>query len=236
MKYFAPNVWTVEGPCVDFFGFPYPTRMVVIRLTKRDDGDCAWIWSPIAITDELAKEVESKAGPVKFIVSPSKFHHFFLKSWADRYPDAVVYAPPGLEQRKVAAGIRFDARFGEGETEPAFAEEIDSVIITGSYILEEVEFFHKPSKTAIVCDFIQRHKEAEMTGFKGLLMKLDGLVGENGSTPRDWRFTFWPFGKMELRKARDAIFDWNAEKLIIAHGTCVESGASGVMKNALYWI
>ena len=236
MKEFAPNVWTVDGPHVSFFGFPYPTRMVVIRLVERDDGDCAWIWSPVEISDELAKEVESKAGRVKFIVSPNKIHHIYLKQWADRYPDAVVFAPPGLEGRKVAAGINFGARFGEGQPEPEFAKEIDTVIIKGSYVLEEVEFFHKSSNTAIICDLIQRHPESEMTGLKGLLMKLDGLVGENGSTPRDWRLTFWPFGKDALRKSRDALIEWNADKLIVAHGKCVESDASDVIKRALYWI
>lgn len=233
LQEFAPNVWTVEGPEVSFFGFPYPTRMVVIRLTETEDGDCAWIWSPIEVSDELAKEIECKAGTVKYIVSPNKLHHFFLKSVQERYPNARVYAPPGLEERKVAAGIRFDAHFGEGSV-PEFAKEIDSIIMKGSYFMEEVVFFHRPSKTAIVCDFIQRHKP--QAGLTGLLMKLDGLEGENGSTPRDWRITFWPFGKTELRKSRDAILDWEASKLIVAHGTCVDTGASEVMKNAMYWI
>ncbi|KAL7532631.1 hypothetical protein ACHAXR_004750 [Thalassiosira sp. AJA248-18] len=210
--------------------------MVVIRLTNRGDGDCAWIWSPIELSDALSEEIESKAGPIKYIVSPNKIHNVFLKSFADRYPHAAVYAPPGLKQRKVAVGIRFDAFFGEGEPKPEFAEEIDTVIITGSCFMEEVEFFHKASKTAIICDLIQRHPESEMKGFKGLLMKFDGLVGDSGSTPRDWRMTFWPFGKAELRKKRDAIFDWDSENLIIAHGTCVRSGASDVIKKALYWI
>jgi hypothetical protein len=47
---FAPKVWMVEGPVVSFYGFPYPTRMVAIQLT---DGS-AWIWSPVALTEELA--------------------------------------------------------------------------------------------------------------------------------------------------------------------------------------
>ncbi len=91
---FAPNVWMVEGPSVSFFGFPYPTRMVVVRLTEGDDDGRAWIWSPVEISDELASEVETKAGKVKYVVSPNKIHHIFLKSWADRFP--------GLEKRKVA--------------------------------------------------------------------------------------------------------------------------------------
>ena len=67
-------------------------------------------------------------------------------------------------------------------------------------------------------------------------MKLDGLAGETGSTPRDWRFTFWPFGKAELIKSRDAIFAWNAEKLIISHGLSAERDASTVIQKALYWV
>ena len=47
---------------------------------------------------------------------------------------------------------------------------------------------------------------------------------------------FWPFGKMELKKSADAILEWDAEKLIIAHGACVENGASEVIKNSLYWV
>jgi len=207
--------------------------MVVIRLIDHpnEDKPCAWIWSPIPITDALAQEVETKAGPVKYICSPNKIHHIFLKEWSDKFPDAIVYASPGLEKREVAKGVKFDARFGKDEPEPPFANEIESVIVCGSYVMEEVEFFHKASKTAIICDLIQRFPEPT-----GIMLKLGGVVGENGSTPRDWRITFWPFGKGELRKSRDAILGWKAEKLIIAHGTCVESNASDVIEKALYWI
>ena len=226
---------------MNFFGFPYPTRMVVIHLNhsyQDDDNNtgCSWIWSPVELSDKLAKEVEAKAGPVKFIVSPNKIHHLFLKSWADRFPDAAVYAPPGLEQRKVADGIKFRARFGKDEPATPFADEIETCIISGSYFMEEVEFFHKASKTAIICDLIQRFPEEEACGFKGMLMKMDGLVGKNGSTPREWRFSFWPFGKGALRTSRDVMLDWNAERMIIAHGDCVKVNANVVMKQALAWI
>mmetsp|Transcript_14976 Transcript_14976/g.29141 ORF Transcript_14976/g.29141 Transcript_14976/m.29141 type:complete len:235 (+) Transcript_14976:174-878(+) len=234
MNEFATNVWVVEGSePVQWYGHPYTIRMVVIRLIDHpnEDKPCAWIWSPIPITDALAQEVETKAGPVKYICSPNKIHHIFLKEWSDKFPDAIVYASPGLEKREVAKGVKFDARFGKDEPEPPFANEIESVIVCGSYVMEEVEFFHKASKTAIICDLIQRFPEPT-----GIMLKLGGVVGENGSTPRDWRITFWPFGKGELRKSRDAILGWKAEKLIIAHGTCVESNASDVIEKALYWI
>jgi hypothetical protein len=231
MNEFGTSIWIVEGPEVNFFGFPYPTRMVVIRL---DDGK-SWIWSPIDLSEDLVKEIESKAGPVKYIVSPNKIHHIFLKSWADRFPDAKVYAPPGLQERKLGTmeGIRFDGKLGEDEM--PFENEIDIVLVRGSYFMEEVEFFHKASNTAIICDLIQRH-EKNLTGWKGFLMKLDGVAGEDGSTPREWRFSFWPFGKDSLRQARDAMLNWKAEKLIIAHGVNVKSDATAVIKKALYWV
>ena len=232
MNEFAPNVWIADGPVVEFYGFPYPTRMVVIRLNS----GYSWVWSPVQINDTLAAEVETKAGLVKYIVSPNKIHHLFLKQWSEKYPDAKVYAPPGLKRRKVADGIHFDATFGADETEPPFHDEIDSVIVQGSYIMEEVAFLHRASKTVIICDLIQRHPDEAMTGFKGMLMRLNGVVGNKGSCPREWRFSFWPFGKEKARKARDIILSWKADKLIVAHGTCVEEGASAVIERALSWI
>ena len=55
--------------------------------------------------------------------------------------------------------------------------------------MEEVVFFHQPSSTCLVGDLIQRHDLADRTGWKGTLMRLDGLVGENGSTPREWQLS-----------------------------------------------
>ncbi len=60
---------------------------------------------PVAISDELAKEVEPKAGTVKYIVAPNKTHHLFLKAWAERYTHAMLYAPPEMEEQKVAKGV-----------------------------------------------------------------------------------------------------------------------------------
>ncbi len=81
MKEFGPSLYVADGPTVSFLGFPYPTRMAVARLT---DGS-AWVWSPIALTSELERAVDS-IGPVRHIVSPNKIHHLFLREWAARWP------------------------------------------------------------------------------------------------------------------------------------------------------
>lgn len=223
---FGPSLYCVEGPTVPFFGFPYPTRMAIARLS---DGGL-WIWSPVALTDDIEARI-GQLGPVEHIVSPNMIHHLFLKEWADRWPDARVYAPPGLARKR--QDIHFDAELDD-EPEQAWAGQIDQVVFRGSFVMQEIAFFHRESRTAIVCDLIQRFPESEVAGWKGKLMKLDGLVGERGSTPREWRATF--LRRRPARAARARLLGWQPERLLIAHGTCASSGATEIILDALSWI
>ncbi len=226
LEAFGPSLYVADGPAVSFFGFPYPTRMVVARLS---DGN-SWVWSPIALTEDLTNAVEA-IGPVRYILSPNKIHHLFLSEWSEHWPDARLYAPPGLAQKKPE--LRFVAELGD-EPDPGWAADIDQVIFRGSFAMEEVVFFHRASRTAIVCDLIQRHPESNMSGWKGMLMRLDGLVGEHGSTPREWRATFLRRGP--ARAARDNVLGWKADRLVIAHGECAQSEATSIIAKALNWI
>ena len=226
LREFGQSLYIADGPAVSFYGFPYPTRMAVVRLS---DGS-AWVWSPVALSDDLADSVNS-VGPVRFIVSPNKIHHLFLSECASRWPEARLYAPPGLAKKKPE--LKFDAELGD-TADPAWAADIDQVIFHGSVAMKEVVFFHRQSRCAIVCDLIQRHGEAGMTGWKGWLMRLDGLVGEHGSTPREWRASF--VGRRAARSAREKLLSWNPERLLIAHGECAQNRASEIIADALSWI
>jgi len=222
----GPSLYVADGPVVSFYGFPYPTRMAVVRLS---DGS-AWVWSPVALSDDLFNSVDA-IGPVRHIVSPNKIHHLFLAEWGERWPEARVYAPPGLAQKR--PDLRFDAELGD-DPDPAWKADIDQVIFRGSLAMQEVAFFHHASRTAIICDLIQRHPEATMTGWKGMLMRLDGLVGEHGSTPREWRASFLRRGK--ARAAREKVLGWKPERLLIAHGECAQTGATSIIDKALGWM
>ena len=226
LEEFGPSLYVADGPTVSFYGFPYPTRMAVVRLS---DGTM-WVWSPVALSDELFNSVAA-VGPVRHIVSPNKIHNLFLAEWGERWPEARVYAPPGLAQKR--PDLHFDAELGD-EPDPAWSADIDQVIFRGSLAMEEVAFFHRESRTAVICDLIQRHPEATMTGWKGMLMRLDSLVGERGSTPREWRASFLRRGK--ARAARDKVLGWKPERLLIAHGECAQTGATPIIDKALSWI
>lgn len=108
------------------------------------------------------------------------------------------------------------------------------MIFRGSIAMEEVVFFHRESRTAIVADLIQRFSESTATGWRGMLMRLDSLVGDDGSTPREWRASF--LRRARARAARDKVLGWNPERLLIAHGNCAQSGATAIIERALGWM
>ena len=223
---YGTSLYVADGPTVSFLGFPYPTRMALARLT---DGS-VWVWSPVALTPELERAVDA-IGPVRDIVSPNKIHHLFLGEWAERWPDARLHAPPGLARRKPE--LHFAAELGDAP-DPAWAADIDQVVFRGSFALEEVVFFHRPSRTAIFGDLVQRNDPEQMKGWKGLLMRLDGLVGERGGTPREWRLSFVRRGP--IREARARVLAWEPERLVIAHGACAHENAASTLARALAWM
>lgn len=226
LEEFGPHLYVADGPTVSFYGFPYPTRMAVAKLSDKS----AWVWSPVALSEGLAGAVEA-IGQVGHIVSPNKLHHLFLGEWAKRWPAARLYAPPGLARKR--PDLRFDAELSD-EPDPAWAADIDQVIFRGSFAMEEVAFFHRASRTAIIGDLVQRFPESKMSGWRGMLMRLDSLVGEHGSTPREWRASFLRRGA--ARRARDKVLGWKAEQLLIAHGECSQSKATAILTEALGWL
>jgi hypothetical protein len=226
LEAFGPRLYAADGPAVSFYGFPYPTRMAVAHLS---DGS-AWVWSPVSLTDDLARAIDA-IGPVRHIVSPNKLHHLALRQWSVRWPEARVYAPPGLARK--TPDLRFDAELGD-VADPAWSADIDQVVFRGSFAMAEVTFFHRASSTAIFGDLIQRFPESYVTGWKRTLLRWGGLLGDRGGTPPDWRSTF--LRRSQARAARQRVLDWNPTRLLIAHGTCAQAGARAIIADALRWM
>jgi hypothetical protein len=220
------NLWIADGPSVPFLGVPYPTRMAVARL---GDGSL-WVWSPIRLDGELKAAVEA-CGPVRHLVSPNKLHHLFLGDWARAWPAARVYASPGLAKRR--RDLPFSAELGH-QPDPTWAGDIDQVVFHGSFAMEEVVFLHRASRTAIVADLVQRFDAATLHGWRRLVMRLDGMVGPQGSTPREWRLTFW--NRALARRAKRTLLGWNPRRAIIAHGECIRDNAREVLEKSLAWM
>ena len=207
LKQFGHEIWTADGPEVVVIGFHYPTRMAAIRLS---DGSL-FVWSSIRLTDS--------------------FHHLFLPEWTRAYPGARVYAPPGL--RKKREDVAFDAALGNAPS-PDWAKEIDQVLMQGNLITTEVVFFHVKSGTVLCTDLIQQLPMNSVSGWRALVAKLDLMVGPEPSVPRKFRFAFI-FRRVAL-DALERVFARPAEKVLMAHGTPVETDARAFLHRAFGWL
>lgn len=227
LKQLSDNIWICDGEAVPFYTLAYTTRMTVIRLANND----LFIHSPIKADSELISQV-SKLGNVKFLISPNKIHHLFLQDWAKIFPDAKIYASPGLRDKRKDIDFTADLK---DSPEPEWQDEIDQLIFKGSRVMQEVVFFHKPSKTLILTDLIENFDENYFSGFKGLIAKLSGIVAPNGKTPIDWRMSFF-FGKKQARECFARILAWQPERIIVAHGKNIEINAVDFLKKSFKWL
>ena len=224
---YGEDLWLADGPAVRFLRFfDYPTRMAVVRLRSGE----LWVWSPIELTPELAAAVDA-LGPVRHLVEPNKLHHLPLAAWAERYPQARLHAPPGLAAKR--RDLAFDEELDDAP-DPVWGEEIAHVIFRGSVALEEAVFFHRASATALVCDLIQRFDPSTLPGWRGTLMRLDGLVGPDGSSPRELRASFWK--RAPARAALRTALDWNPRRLVIAHGVLPQEDGRDALAHGLRWL
>lgn len=230
LKNFAENIWIADGPPVNFYGMDYPVRMTVIRMTSGPRGDEVFIHSPIEPTPELLQEVVA-LGEVTYIVSPNKIHHLYMGNWSDIFPDAMVFASPGLMDKRPE--LSFDGELGN-VPEVDWSKEIDQLVFAGSRVMDEVVFFHKPSKTLILADLIENFDPSWFQGWRGWIARLAGIVAPSGKAPIDFRLSF--FGRRKKTKSCvERMMAWQPRHIIIAHGHCFKDNGMDELKRAFAW-
>lgn len=220
----ADDLWLLEGSVVSFFGFRFPTRMAIARLASGE----LWLWSPVALDDEIRATVASLGEP-RYAVEPNSLHHLALADWVKAWPGLRLWAPPGLAKKR--RDLRFEAELGD-EAPPEWRGHIDQVRVEGSVALTELLFFHRASSTCLVGDLVQKHPPA--TGWKNWLMKADGVVGPEGSTPREWRATF--LHRARTRVAIERALAWSPKHLVIAHGVCDLDDGAAALGRSMRWL
>lgn len=223
------RLWVADGDIVRFFGAPYPTRSAIVRL---DSGDL-WVWSPVKLTPGLRAEVE-QLGPVRHLVSPNKLHHLYLAEWKAAFPGASLWGPRSTMKKR--RDLQFCAPLND-EPPAAWLPDIDQAWFRGSFAMDEIVFFHRPSSTVIVADLVQTFSEAFLRahwGPFGFLARLDGLTEDQASAPREWRFSF--LDRAPARRARDKVLGWKPRHLIVAHGERPVSIDRGYLDRSFLWL
>lgn len=227
LQAFGPNLWIADGPVVTAGGgFHYPTRMAVIRLTEGS----LFIWSPVALSDPLRREVDA-LGPVRYLIAPNTLHDRFLGEWQAAYPAARIHAAPGLRQRRPDLDIAVEL----GEVPPSdWAADIDQVPMRGNLITTEVVFFHRSSATLLVTDLIQHFAPTWFTGWRAWVARIDLITAPEPEVPRKFRVAF--VDRAAAKWGLERILGWPIKRVVMAHADPVQADGRAFIKRAFRWL
>jgi len=225
MEQLAKDLWIVEGETVSFYCCPFTTRMAVIRLQNGD----LWLHSPITYSEALAGQL-AELGTVKYLVAPNHLHHLYLGEWIEHYPKANLSGTDEVIKKR--DDLHFDTSLNVDQDWP-WGKEIEQLLVSGSALMQECVFFHRPTRTLIVTDLIENFPPEHFTGWQRLLAKGAGIVAPNGKTPLDWRLSF---KKAEVQGHIRQLRYWQPERIVMAHGEIVSQDTGDFLQRSFSWV
>jgi hypothetical protein len=113
-------------------------------------------------------------------------------------------------------------------------DDLDQLIFRGNLFIEEVHFFHKCSRTVILGDFIPNHLPVKGRPLSNALFKLAGVAYPHGGVALDIRLSFTH--RKPAKRSLEKLLSWDFDKLILAHGICIEQNAKPFVKQAFRWL
>ena len=169
------------------------------------------------------------------LVSPNKLHHLYLQDWKAAFPAARLWGPRStIEKRR---DLAFQPALNN-KSPPEWGKVIDQAWFRGSPLLNEIEFFHKPSATAIIADTSQNFSSAFLrehwARWQCPLARLAGMTEGKGYGPFELRLT-----TINRRSARDTVekmLAWNPCRVVMAHGVWQRENGCGYLKRAFRWL
>jgi Domain of unknown function (DUF4336) len=220
---FVPGrIWLIEYP-IRYFGMHIYART---SLIKGQDGALI-VHSGCPLDDETRHFVDG-LGSVASIVVPGNFHHMYAAEWDRAYPDAELFASPGVARKSPA--LRH-ARLIEDGVQYPWSSELDHRMVQGNWIIREVAFLHRATRTLILTDVIEYFTD---------------------DTPSDWQVRFWlktvfrmwdrpafaPEYRMLwrdrslARQSLEAILAWDFDRIVIGHGELVHADGKAAARRA----
>lgn len=225
----APGLWTAVGRADDAYPkfirrFEFSTRMTVVRLS---DGGL-FLHSPIRLDSGLRAELDGR-GEVRTIVAPNKAHHLFAADCREAYPNARLYAAPGLPEKR--KDLRFDGLLAD-EPRLEWRNDLEQRIIRGMPMLNEVAFFHPSTRTLILTDLVFNVPKGRTWGVP-LVFHLMGAGGKFGPH----RLMRWMIRDQQAtRLSLGQILRWDFDRVIVAHGDVLESGGRQKLRDSFGFI
>lgn len=191
-------------------------RTTVVQLSDAAGGG-VWIHSPAAFSAEFWEELNALAphSADRHLIIPSRTHDIYLKEWMERIAPETTYSPAAIQ--------RVHPRWKIGQTladdfSAPWSKELPHIRLHGAPRVNEVVFYHKPSKTLILVDCV-----FNLTAARPFLARL--LFPLNGCkmgicTSRLFRFFIKDKAALGASIAR--VLEWDFERVFVGHGEVIE--------------
>jgi hypothetical protein len=233
LKNLSPNLWVLDQPDFNPGGGKIGTRMSVIKLASSS----LFLHSPTKL-DDATKVALDAIGEVRAVVAPSRAHHLFVGDYIKAYPGAKLYGPPGLvgdiEDFRARTGARrdlkLDAVLGD-EPLPDWGGEIDQHLFKGAPWLNEVVFFHRPTRTVIFTDLVF-NVPADLKD----AWLFYTIVGGRGRFGPHRIIRFAIRDRKAARESVARILQWDFDRVIVTHGDVLESGGKAKFADAFSYL
>jgi hypothetical protein len=216
------DLWVFERPLV-ILGLRIGTRMTVVRLR---DGSL-FLHSPVELDADTRADLD-RLGPVRFVVAPNRLHHLFVAPYREAFPEAQLWAAPGLREKKPA--IAFDHVLGDAPP-GGWAADIDQLLVEGIPHVNEVVFLHRKTRTLLLTDLAMNFGDAT-NGMTRLWLRLMGLHRGFATSHLMRRLVR---DRAALRASFAQILSWDFERVTVTHGVVLQRSGKRVLRAAWSW-
>lgn len=224
MRQIDDNIWVHEDS-MNMLGAPLGLRMTVVRLSTGG----LWVHSPTALSAALQQQVDA-LGEVHYLVAASNNHSKWLQDWCEAYPEAEVYVSAGIPCKVPLSNYHI---LQQG-MENVWAEDLAWETMPSVPLFNETVFYHVPSQSLIVTDFIQHYPEQDVyDGMVGMMTKYVfepiGFKGCCVAPPLKMGFTLKD--KPGFRRFIEKIQAWDFTRIVVTHGEIIEDDAKSVFND-----
>lgn len=217
------NLWVAEQP-FKYWGLEVGARMTVIRLKSG-----LMIISPIKPEEQIIHQL-NKMDKVAYIIAPNLYHHRFISEFQAIYPEAKLIIPKGLNIKlpnlNFAQLLNDNKGSIENQVEYLLIDGFKVFDLTGASTLNEYVFFHQDNRTLILTD-TAFHFDGNFAFKTQLAARLLGIHGKLAPSFLE------KLASKETQKVKQSfqkVFEWDFDRVIMAHGSIVETGAKLKLK------
>ena len=228
LQAFGKNIWIIDGPKVRDMGIMFTTRMMIAKLANGS----ILVNSPVPVPFDTLNRI-TELGPVKYLVAATPRHVWRLDSWHTLFPEAQLWVPRPTPFTLKKGNLPITGILRDSPNQ-AWADDFDQLAFKGNPLIEEIMFYHKDSQSVILDDLIQIHPPVKDQPFHNALFRVEGVASSHGGVGLDFKLTFTH--RKLARQSLEKLLSWDFDKLIIAHGPCIEKDAKQFVKQAFHWL